>query len=317
VAGAAPENQDRVVIHYVDATHARIGFRHGRGPMEMSEVLVCDYDNDHAIGVSLGSFFPRESDGRFVSRPELKPLARKFVITLDGQTVLSGAGDFSPVLISELALGAASKSDGDALPGFSGKLHSVRQTDPRLFGEARTLPHPVFVTGPFFGEYHGTLELRVRFPRELVPGAEPLLASGRPGAGDLLFVSYQGKRHVRFHVDHWGTPSIQSDLVEIEPGADHRLVVSLGSLYPGLDDTRYRKAPHLRRLERWLYVSLNDRVVFSRPFEFYQTDPDAVSFGVSLPGGTACAPTFTGEFLAVRRLPPEKIFPAGAALSER
>jgi hypothetical protein len=101
-------------------------------------------------------------------------------------------------------------------------------------------------------------------------------------------------------------------VVEIKPGEVHRLVISFGSLFPPVEDARYKETPHLRKLVRWLYLSLDGRVVFSRPFEFYACDPGAVLLGASVPGGTACAPTFTGRILEARRLPPGEIFaPAG------
>lgn len=309
-AGDEPEKSDRVLVHYLDSTHIRVGWSHGGEPPQMSEPLDCDYAVDHAIGVSLGTLFPPENDARFRGREDLRALCRRVALTFDGQSVFSApspVGELAPVPLAELALGGFIPAGTDGPRSFTGKVYSTRQIDPRGFLDEPSAAHRSFIRGPYFGDRQGPIELSVRFPSGVITGAEPIVSTGHSGAGDLLYVSYQSRRHVRFHLDHWGTPSIQSGVMEIVPGKAHQLVVSFGSLMPAIKDVRYEESRSARKLIRWLYVSLDGRVVFSRPFDFYACDPDEISFGSSFPGGTACAPTFGGEVLEAHRVQPDRI----------
>lgn len=299
-AGDAPERQSRVLIDYVDAAQVRLGFAVPGAPARFSAPIPCDYGSEHTIAVSLGAFFPPGWAASAGGRADGEALARRAILAFDGQTVLSAGAEFSAAPLEQITLGAATGS-------FSGQVHSAREIDPRWLAGASQPARPVRISGPLFGEHHGALELLVRFPPAAAGGAEPILATGRPGAGDVVFVSHLGDGRVRFHVDHWGAPALGSAVLRVSPGAVHRLVVSLGSLYPLEDDARFERSPHLRKLTRWLYVALDGAVVFSRPFAPYPGDPVAVWLGANLPGGTACAPLFTGEILAARRVPAEEV----------
>src|SRR5207245_11660072 len=116
-----------------------------------------------------------------------------------------------------------------------------------------------------------------------------------------LYVGHLNGRHVRCELDHWGVAPLASEPIAIEPGSAHRVVVSLGSLFPPIDDPYYLSAPDARVLHRWLYVRLDDRVVFSRPFSFYDAEPEAATFGQNMLGFTSAGAAFTGELRAITR----------------
>ncbi len=318
VHGEDPDRQERLLIAYPDSSHVRVGCQHGSDAPRLSDPLPCDYGNDHAISVSFGSFYPPSGHPGALDSTALDTLRRRAIVTFDSRTALVAEAAFVAVPLAELRIQGAGPGMRPAEGGFSGTVHAVRQIDPQRMAdvESRRGRPGLAVTGPFFGEYFGPLELQVRFPADAPATSEPLMATGKPGEGDMLFVSYVGPRGVRFHLDHWGTPALGSRVFEIQPGASQRIVVSFGSLLPPKNSSHYDGAPRLRKMTDWLFVRLNEEVVFWRPCEFHPAEPDAVSFGESLPGATTAAPRFSGEIVSVRRLSPIEAIPAAPEVGE-
>ena len=286
--GSPAADAPQVLIRYEDPQHIRLGFLPGTGEPNWSGALRCDYAVEHTVAVSLGSFYPPGA-AREAWRDTV-------LIHFDGVAVHAGAARFRPTPLAGLSLGPGVIVRPDGGTPFSGVMHSARQIDPRQFSER--------VTGGYFGDHHGALELLVRFPRTAGGRSEPVVVTGKTGAADILSVTCVDERHVRFALDHWGTPGLQSDRVPIEPGAVQRLVVSLGSLYPPQEDPCYEATPEARVLRDWLEVRINDRVVFSQPFSFYPAGPDEAFVLHNPVGGTSAGPEFSGESLARHRRDP-------------
>ncbi|MEO6244831.1 MAG: hypothetical protein ABIQ12_05300, partial [Opitutaceae bacterium] len=308
--GGDGEHRDTILIRYVDATRLRLGLRHAPDQPVWSDAIEYDPATEHTITVSLGSFFPPAGDERLAHAPEVAPLRDRQVIRFDGRTALAGSGEFQPATLDHLHLGGnAAPGDAEQIP-FSGAIRAVRRLDPRTAADREALASADQVggfppvQGPQFGDFHGTIEMLVTFPTGAPAGTEPLLASGRSGAGDQLYVTYPDERHIRLGLDHWGAPGLQSAPLEIQPGVPQRLAISFGALFPRPNDPRYGESPQLRVLQKWLYVRLNDEVVFSQPFVFHPAETDAVRFGRGLAGGSIAA-NFTGRIVAITHRRPD------------
>ncbi|MBL9199524.1 MAG: hypothetical protein JNL39_03415 [Opitutaceae bacterium] len=131
----------------------------------------------------------------------------------------------------------------------------------------------------------------VTFDLVLEPGeagrADPLIVSGRTGAGDFLTVRFDDARTVRFVYDSWGIPGIESTPLPIEPGVPVRLTVEM----PGLSHV-----PGQLNLPRdHVRVVARGAVVLDTPVHAYPRRPDELYFGENPLGGTACGPRLRGR----------------------
>ena len=78
----------------------------------------------------------------------------------------------------------------------------------------------------------GPLHLIVSFPEGKRGRSEPLLATGRTGKGDLIYVTYVDEGHVRIGYDHWGVGGVLSPAIPLSYKMPHEIWISLSSLGP-------------------------------------------------------------------------------------
>ena len=90
--------------------------------------------------------------------------------------------------------------------------------------------------GPKFSGYPGAIKITLTFPatpRSLYP--EPLITSGSPGKGDVIFIEYAEAEHdnslLKIGHDDWGAGAVRSEPFRIDRSLAHTVVISMGSLY--------------------------------------------------------------------------------------
>jgi len=149
------------------------------------------------------------------------------------------------------------------------------------------------------------------FPADRVHLVEPLVTSGRTGAGDFIFVRYEDEGHVSIGVDHWGVGAQISTPAAVDYRRPHELVIVAGNLMPPDGSAAYRGRSDGARLRGSLRVILDGVTVLSAPQEFHATRPEEIVFGINLIGGSTVLPGFSGEALSLESASPEAI---GAAL---
>lgn len=116
------------------------------------------------------------------------------------------------------------------------------------------------------------LELELLLPSGAPQLACPLIATGKKGAGDLLFVRYLDPNHIVFGYDSWGRPLIVGTVAtEITPGRAVRLRVWMPS-------ATLRRGDSIPMSDR-LKVECNGRTVLDTTTGFYLSEPDQVVFG--------------------------------------
>jgi hypothetical protein len=86
----------------------------------------------------------------------------------------------------------------------------------------KVFPNLTFLDG------HMNVRLRVAFPDKMEPGhREPLLVTGKKGAGDFIFVRYLGDDTVAFSFDHWGRPERDGSALRVIPGRSYLFEANL------------------------------------------------------------------------------------------
>ncbi len=78
----------------------------------------------------------------------------------------------------------------------------------------------------------GPVSLILKFPDDRPGVSEPLLTTGKTGAGDFAYVTYADPHHIRLSLDHWGVGGKTSDLIPIDYTKAHEIVVSFSCLVP-------------------------------------------------------------------------------------
>jgi len=148
----------------------------------------------------------------------------------------------------------------------------------------------------------GPIEVRFKLPYGRIGQNQPLLATGHPGQGVVVFVSCLDLSHVRIGADVWGQ-LFQSEPIETDFSDEHELVVSDGALYP-------RDHPAVRalnpgeagRLRGELDVELDGRTAIRATCDSYETTLAEIHVGMTR-FGSLTIPRFQGEILGMRRLP--------------
>jgi hypothetical protein len=107
--------------------------------------------------------------------------------------------------------------------------------------------------------------------------AFPLVTTGKPGAGDVLFLRVNDRGRVVLGYDHWGTPSVLSPEISLGFGAPHTLEVRLPALTaPGTPVE--------------LSVHLDGQLLWQPRVPRYYPDPEHVYFGQNPIGATCSEP---------------------------
>lgn len=150
---------------------------------------------------------------------------------------------------------------------------------------------------------NGAYELFATFANQPTVQPEPLVVTGKTGAGDLVFSQFVDPTHIVFGVDHWGMGAPKSEPVEIDYSVPHRISVSLGSLYPPFNDSAWGGIADdvKRRLLEHVIISLDGKVVLDVAVPVHPTTRAQICVGENRIGSSTCGPIFGGQIHAVRR----------------
>ena len=148
----------------------------------------------------------------------------------------------------------------------------------------------------------GPIEVRFKLPYGKIGQNQPLLATGHPGSGVVVFVSCLDLSHVRVGADVWGQ-LFQSEPIETDFSDEHDLVVSDSALYP-IDHpvTRALNPAEFVRLRGELDIELDGRTAIRAMCDSYETTQAEIVVGMTR-FGSLTVPRFQGEIMGVRRLP--------------
>lgn len=176
----------------------------------------------------------------------------------------------------------------------------VRYFNPSMYATlARFANAPVHALETLWRDEFGAIAMELVFPTEAAADRrEELVATGWGEERDRVFVFYPDREHVAFGFEHAGGPLIRTANLRVDRAARHRLLVSLGSLFP--PDTH----PHVGRAAREartavlrrVRVEFNGEVVLDRYQRFHPATPGTVTIGGNEPDTR-----FSGKVLATTR----------------
>ena len=286
---------DLVFVHYLDNHRIALGLDHAGSLPRMTRPIAVDYGAAHALEISLGSLYPPAAGDAWGNLPELRrqQALQTASVTLDGQPALLADQAAYPAGRGDIAAGQNRVEAPDCEAAFTGTLFLQQ----RLAVDAALPPDVQDGIGP--------LRLALRFPTSRPGRSEPLLVTGRAGAGDVVYIRYVDDRHVSVGYDHWNVGGPLSSPIPVDYAAAHMIEISLGSLYPPPGDPAWGRVPEARRRELLATVSirLDDRPVIRLAQAAYPAPAREITPCANLIGASTCDAAFTGEMITEQRLP--------------
>ena len=275
-------NGDVLFITYLDHGYIRFGVDSwSRGTIVTDPIPVPDGSASHRLAVWMPPLARPSSTGG-TSAP---PPPQRLTLVWEDRLLWDGPCEFHAASPESVFFGINPIGASSAEPIFAGQFISIRPTDPELrSGREDVLPN-------------SPVSLLLLFPRHAIGRSEPLVVTGRPGAGDFVYVRYDDQGRVRFGFDHWGVSGTLSDPIEIDSAAAHRIEVMMGSLYPDAASTDQPPLPRERRV----VVTMDGRTVLTADRLCHPSLPRELYIGENPIGGSTCGERFTGRLLLVQR----------------
>ncbi len=307
-----------IYVQYADANHLRFGYDcWGRGGM-LGVPIVIDLAREHVVVLSSGAQLPPGDQ-----RPaELGPmtwsrLQNSVLVAVDGEIALAGSVATNPAEARSIFGGANFAGGSTAREGFTGEIRGIdrarwqevlqRLPEDRLTAAEATERLTLASPGPDWTGYCGPLRIRVRLPLGIVGQAEPLVVSGKTGAGDFVFVRYLSDGRVTFGFDHWGVGGPESAPVALAESRRAIIVVSHGGLMPPREARLYAQSPELMALLDSVVIAVDGRPILVASVKPYPTALENITVGRNTIGGSTTTAQFGGEIFALISEPVEEL----------
>jgi hypothetical protein len=128
--------------------------------------------------------------------------------------------------------------------------------------------------------------------------SDPLVCSGVPGRGDLLYIKYLSPTEIEVGFDHWGVGGSVSDPVKVDPSGNLALTVDYGALHPQDDSGPEERTGSPGRL----LIAANGRTLIDASQPYYRCSRALVAIGINIIGASTSGPEFTGRIVKVTYL---------------
>jgi hypothetical protein len=303
VVSGTTGSADFVYVQYLEDGRIRLGYDHwGRGG-PVSEPLDVEPGAVQDLVVSHGGLLPPPGHLLYTTKPELGELRNRLYLALNGETVFNQPNRAHVARADTIMVGMNEAGGTSAGLEFGGRMLGVERVAPVDVLARLTSPHDL--ARPGAGGYPGPVRLVVRFPdpaRRQTETGEPLVTTGRSGAGDFVLVQHAPDGTSRIGHDHWGAPVRWSEPVELAAQQDHEFIISHGGLLPPPDAPLYDEAPALRRLRDRLVVRWNGQTLLDGPAASHAASAGSIAYGANAIGGSTTGPTLRAQLRTVERV---------------
>jgi hypothetical protein len=192
-----------------------------------------------------------------------------------------------------------------ALDGWNAQMRAAFRTQDLSMRVVRLLPEKVdgrpqiTRTGGLWSPYLGAVRLVVILNPGKMKLPQPLICSGKPGAGDEVFVEFVDPHTIRLAVDHWGSGAVYSQPITCDLSRSHVIEMSLGSLYPDASDNLFRKNPEWLPLKTLALVKFDGAPAIEQEMSFHPSPPGLVEVFHNFQGFSSAEPDFEGRVLSM------------------
>lgn len=287
---------DVLYVDQPDEAHVQFRFFHRGVGGPSSDPIAIDRGRVHSLTLDLGALYPPSEHPLFAGWPEnlVDALHRRLLVTFDGATILDRSVDYYPNDYYHTRVGAAIAAKAGETP-FSGELLNVRHGP---------MPLPSQVASV---SLQGPIRITLRFPDFAAVYGEPLVSTGRSGAGDLVYVTYLGPGLVRFGHDCWNFGPAETRTVSFNPLEEQTVDVDMGSLRPGQPATADGRT--------LFQLRFNGQLLASTYRPFHPSVPVDVAFGFNAIRASTASASFSGPEFRTKPIapfaPPPPVVAAG------
>ena len=269
---------DLFYVFYAGPNTLRFGHDAWNYPGFETADIFYDPEVVHTLDVEMGSLHPE------MTAAELHAGRGRLRIRFDGRRVLDAPQPFNPSRPEEVFIGHNAIGASTSEPNFGG---------PRLAYE-RLGEWPAIPTG-------GARLLTLRLPAGRIAGqSEPLLVTGRNGAGEIVYIKYGDGGSFQIGYDKWNFGGPISRPIAYREGRALEVEISIGALYaPGVFQAEGIEPREWRRLGATVQVRVDGRTVLRQVNESFPTKSEQIQVGLNGIGASTCAEKFTGEIVAV------------------
>jgi hypothetical protein len=178
----------------------------------------------------------------------------------------------------------------------------------RLQPEKPDGPQIVRFQGPW-APYPGAVRLEVILDPALMKLGQPMVSTGRKGAGDEVFAELINDETIRLGSDHWGFRGTYSQPIPCDFSQPHVVIVSFGSLYPEPPVSSLHENLQLAALRHAVIVSFDGVTVIADKRDCYPAVPQSVALFHNFIGFSTAERDFEGRVLSISAVPPDDLLP--------
>lgn len=142
-----------------------------------------------------------------------------------------------------------------------------------------------YPSSPLIGEWtlqkgnnrKNSIKMSIRFPYGHSGSQEPIVTTGKTGAGDFIFVHYISDGKIAFNFDHWGVGGPE-----------------IGPIF--VDDKRFYPLEIVMDTSNsMIIIKFDDRIALRYSSPLHSTTSEEITIGENRIGGTGPGPHFSGE----------------------
>jgi hypothetical protein len=290
VSTGAPGAGDIFYVTYLGGSSIRFGIENS-GDILTTEPVTVDFDNEHVVDLEMGSLYPPAGAVPVPAGGDVDTIRKRYSVRLDGRLLIAAPRNFQPSASGQVVCGLNTIRASTAEDAFTGTITSVG----RIAAPPSRMEHS-----------WGPLDAWIVFPTDKGGLVEPLVATGKSGKGDIIFVKYEDAQHVRIGFDHWGVGGPVGTSIPLDLSRPHHVEVTMGSLYPpegGGNGTRVPERGGDGQKDL-IEVKLDGVVALLANLPTFESLPDQIAFWSNPIGASSCRDRFTG--VVVESLPPER-----------
>jgi hypothetical protein len=299
---------DILMIRYRGERQAQLSFFHLGLGGPSSALFTYEPGRTYRMEIAAGGLYPEDmhpiyQDWPVVDRERRK---RELRVSLDDKIIFQVDVPFYPARPGEEQVGRNSLAPDVTLPRFAGVIREVKRL-------ALKRPERLLASASL----QGPLRIRLRFPSDRTGLAEPLISTGRRGAGDLLSVNYLEGGRVSFGFDHSGLANFKTEPVAIDFNITHTLEVVHGGLLGEANDTSAKEA---KKNVRPFVLKLDGQLLADTTTQFQPVGEGEAVLGFNSVGVATVQGLFFGQIVGFERADrpapkPAEIPPGALALT--
>jgi hypothetical protein len=270
---------DYLIVHYEPHSVIRFGLIHTGSGAIFGSPLTVEPGVPHTVIVSMGSLYPPAGHPFFDQMSAEQALLKQemVIVSVDGNVALQSRSRFNDATSWDPSIGRSDTRVAYQSP-FTGKILSwTRLPLSQSLNSSDMLPD-------------GPAQITLRLPAYSGAHNEPLVCSGEPGRGDLVYIKYLGPAQIAIGFDHWGIGGTVSPPLSVDPSRPVVISVDYGALHPDLGSGPEEKAGTPGRL----VVLVDGKTVIDAPQLFYRCSRALVAIGNNIIGASTSGSEFSG-----------------------